>query len=125
MVFGGKASLSWLKEEPNEFVHTSFTAVPKSSSAVPAIWRLLQTSMPALGGDASPLGKQGTVGDRTGIQTAHDGVKGFAFVDAVINNSESNSVWRRRSRHSPEIPVGYPMRLLDSIFPWPLEWACS
>jgi len=78
-----------------------------------------------LGGDASPLGKQATVGDRAGIPTTHDGLKGFAFVDAVINNSESNSVWRRRSRHSPEIPVGYPMRLLDSIFPSPLECSCS
>lgn len=112
-VFGERASLTWFQEQPNELVHAKLhgrTEIIKRGADDLSDAAKVRTRTPpghpegyleafanlyagfaeairarGEGREPTPIGKD--------IPTAYDGLKGVAFVDAVVDSSEQDSAW--------------------------------
>lgn len=112
-VFGEKASLQWFQEQPNELVHAKLngrTEVIKRGADDLSEAAKVRTRTPPghpegyleafanlYAGFAEAIRARQESREPTAIgrdiPTAYDGLKGVAFVDAVVDSSEANSVW--------------------------------
>jgi predicted dehydrogenase len=113
-VFGEKASLSWFQEQPNELVHARLNgrtelikrgaddlsqaakARTKTPPGHPEGYLEAFANLYAGFAEAICAGREGRKPSAIGmdIPTAYDGLKGVAFVDAVVDSSEAtNPTW--------------------------------
>ena len=118
-VFGEKASLQWFQEQPNELVHAKLngrTEVIKRGADDLSEAAKVRTRTPPghpegyleafanlYAGFAEAIRARQDNREPTAIgrdiPTAYDGLKGVAFVDAVVDSSEANSVWMAPVAH--------------------------
>lgn len=112
-VFGEKASLQWFQEQPNELVHAKLhgrTEVIKRGADDLSEAAKVRTRTPPghpegyleafanlYAGFAEAIRARQENREPTAIgrdiPTAYDGLKGVAFVDAVVDSSEAGSTW--------------------------------